>query len=354
MTDRIVLANREIGAGRPVFVVAEMSTNHNGSFERAAAILRAAKEAGADAVKLQTYTAETMTIDCASPDFVLPPASHWAGWTRYGLYQAATTPWEWQPELKSLADALDLVLFSSPFDATAVDFLEKLNVPAYKIASFELVDDELLACVAATGKPVLLATGLADEQEIKHALEVLDKHGNREVALLHCISAYPARTDEMNLRTLPDMKARFGRPTGLSDHSLTNTAALCATALGACVIEKHFTLDRASGGLDADFSVEPQELAALIREVRALESALGEVHYGPTHGEMAALPGRRSLYVVRDVSAGEAFTRENLRSIRPGGGLAPRHLESVLGRRATRDVKRGEALTWEIVGMPTE
>ena len=349
MNREILVAEQKVGRGHPCFMVAELSANHNGSFERAADIVRAAKAAGADAVKLQTYTADTLTIDCDRDSFQIRGGTLWDGRTLYDLYQEAYTPWEWQPELKKLADDIGIILFSTPFDATAVEFLEKMDVPAHKIASLELVDDELLACVAQTHKPVFLATGLADAGEIDHALEVLDRHGAGGVILLHCVSAYPARTDEMHLRTLPDMAARFGRPVGLSDHSVTHTAALGAVALGACAIEKHFTLDRAAGGPDAAFSLEPAELAELVNAVRAMESALGGVQYGPTPGETASLAFRRSLYAVRDIAAGEVFTRENVRAIRPGGGLAPRYLPEVLGHRAAHVVCRGEPLVPDMV-----
>lgn len=343
------IAGRPIGDGCPVLVVAELSANHNGSFERAAALVRAAKAAGADAVKLQTYTADTLTIDCDREPFRIKGGTLWDGRTLYDLYREAYTPWEWQTELKKLADEIGIILFSTPFDSTAVEFLEKMDVPAHKIASLELVDDELLACVAQTRKPVLLATGLANAEEIEHALEVLDRHGAGHVALLHCVSAYPAKTDEMNLRTLPDMASRFGRPVGLSDHSLAHTAALGAVVLGARIVEKHFTLDRASGGPDGAFSLEPAELASLVGAVRDMESALGNVHYGPTAGEAPAMTFRRSLYAVRDIQAGEIFTRDNVRAIRPGGGLAPAWLPEVIGKKAAENITRGEAIVKEAV-----
>lgn len=343
------LGGREIGGGQSCFIVAELSANHAGSYERAAAIVVAAKEAGADAVKLQTYTADTLTIDCDKADFQISRKTPWGGRTLYSLYKEAHTPWEWQPELKRLADELGILLFSSPFDATAVEFLEKLDVPAHKIASLELVDDELLAVVAQTRKPVLLATGLADAEEIEHALEVLDGNNSGEVILLHCVSSYPAKTDEMNIRTLPDMRERFGRLVGLSDHSTAHTAALGAVALGACVVEKHFTLNRADGGPDAAFSLEPAELRELATRIREMESALGHVHYGPTPGSEVSLVFRRSLYAVADIKAGEQITRDNVRSIRPGYGLAPRHLGEILGKTAKVDIRRGEPPTLDLL-----
>lgn len=343
----ITIGNRRIGPDHPCFIVAELSANHNGSFERAAAAIRMAKAAGADAVKLQTYTADTITIDCDSEPFLIKGGTLWDGRTLHDLYREAYTPWEWQPELKKVADEAGISLFSSPFDPTAVEFLENMGVPAYKIASLELVDDELLALVAQTGKPILLATGLADAEEIAHALEVLDKHNAMEVALLHCISAYPAKTGDMNLRTIPDLQRRFGRPVGLSDHSITHTAALGAVALGACILEKHFTPDCAESGPDAAFSLEPEKLQELVDTIREMESALGTVRYGPTPNERASLIFRRSLYVVADIEAGEKITRRNIRSIRPGGGLPPRHLAEVLGRHAARNLKRGSPLQWD-------
>lgn len=330
-------------------IVAELSANHNGSFDRAANLVRAAKAAGADAVKLQTYTADTITLDCDAAPFRIGGGTLWDGRTLHQLYREAYTPWEWQPDLKKLADEIGLMLFSSPFDPTAVAFLEKMAVPAYKIASLELVDDGLLSLVAQTGKPVFLATGLATAEEIEHALEVLDANRASSVTLLHCVSIYPARADEMNLRTLPDMAARFRRPVGLSDHSTTHTAALGAVALGACLIEKHFTLSRADGGPDAAFSLEPAELAELARAIREMESALGRIQYGPTAGEAASLMFRRSLFVVSAVKAGERFTPENIRSIRPSAGLSPRYLRDVLGKTATRDIGAGEPLDWDMV-----
>lgn len=333
----------------PCLVVAEVSANHNGSFERAAEIIRAAKEAGADAVKLQTYTADTLTLDCDRPPFQISGGTLWDGQTLYDLYKKAYTPWSWQPKLKELADGIGIPLFSTPFDRTAVDFLEEMDVPLYKIASLELGDDDLLARVADTRKPVLLATGVSNAEEIEHALETLDKHDSGEVILLHCVSDYPARPSEMNIRTIPDMAKRFGRRVGLSDHSMTNTAAVGAVALGACVVEKHFTLSRNDAGPDSGFSLESVELRELVKSIRDMETVLGEPSYGPTAGESASLMFRRSLYVVADVKAGEEFSSYNIRAIRPGGGLFPRYLQNVLGKRATRDILRGTPLAWDLL-----
>jgi N-acetylneuraminate synthase len=325
-----------------------MSANHGQSFEQAVRIVEAAKEAGADAVKLQTYTPDTLTIDCDNEYFRIK-GSVWDGRKLYDLYGEAYTPWDWQPKLKALADSLGLDLFSSPFDDTAVDFLEKMGVPAYKIASFELVDTALLRKVASTGKPVILSTGMATYAEIEEAVQTLRQGGCTELALLKCNSGYPAPPEEMNLRTIPHMAEAFGLPVGLSDHSLGIAVPVAAVALGACIIEKHFTLARADGGPDSAFSLEPQEFKTMVDSVRVAEKALGQVRYQATEHEAAGRAFRRSLFVVQDVKVGEVFTRENVRSIRPGQGLAPKHLSEVLGRRAARDIARGTPLTLDMV-----
>lgn len=349
--DDIKIGDRTIGAGQPTYLIAEISANHRQDYDRAAELVRLAKQVGADAVKLQTYTADTLTIDMNTPEFVhREKDSLWAGKTLYELYQEAYTPWEWQPRLKALADEIGIDLFSSPFDETAVDFLEQMNVPAYKIASFELVDLGLLRSVAATGKPVIMSTGMATLAEIDEAVATLRAAGCRQLALLKCVSAYPAPPEEMNLRTIPHLARAFGCPAGLSDHTLDIAVPVTAVALGACVIEKHFTLSRAAGGPDAAFSLEPPEFRALVDAVRATERALGEVHYGLTEHEKGSRVFRRSLFVVRDMQKGETFTRENLRSIRPGAGLHTRHLEELLGRPATRDIERGTPMQWRLVG----
>lgn len=349
MTRRLQLGDRLIGPGGDTLVVAELSGNHLGSFDRAASMVHAAKQAGADAIKLQTYTADTLTLDCRLERFRIRGGTLWDDRTLHDLYREAATPWEWQPELMKLAKEEGLLCFSSPFDETAVEFLEQLNIPGYKIASMELVDDALLATVAQTGKPVFLATGMADAEEIEHALNVLEKNGAGETILLHCISSYPADTREMNLKTIPDMAARFDRLVGLSDHSMTHVTALGAVALGACVVEKHFTLDRAAGGPDAAFSLEPDELRGLVSYVREMEAALGDVWYGATAGEEGMRHFRRSLCVVTDVNRGEVLTTDAVKSLRPGDGLSPRYLKDVIGRRTTKDIKRGEALRWDMV-----
>jgi len=345
----ININGRRIGPGEPVYVVAEMSANHHRDFDRALEIVRAAKRAGADAVKLQTYTPDTLTIDSDAECFRIGEGSIWQGRSLYGLYREAAMPWEWQPLLKTAADEIGIELFSTPFDATAVDFLEGLRMPAYKIASFELVDLPLLRKVAATGKPILLSTGMAALAEIEEAVETIRRAGNEQIALLKCTSAYPAPPDAMNLRTIADLAERFGVPVGLSDHTLDPAVAVAAVALGACIVEKHLTLSRVTPGPDVAFSLEPDELRSLVQSVRAAERALGQVRYGASDHEAASRALRRSLFVVRDVKAGETFTGDSVRSIRPGCGLHPRHLDEVLGRKAAQDVARGTPLSWDLV-----
>ena len=325
-----------------------MSANHNQSFEQAVRIVEAAKEAGADAVKLQTYTPDTLTIDCDNEYFRIK-GTVWEGRNLHDLYSEAYTPWEWQPKLKDVADKLGLDLFSSPFDATAVDFLEKMGVPAYKIASFELADTALLQKVASTGKPVILSTGMATLAEIKEAVQTLRQAGCTELALLKCNSGYPAPPEEMNLRTIPHLTEVFDVPVGLSDHTLGIAVPVAAVALGACIIEKHFTLSRTAPGPDSVFSLEPSEFKAMVDAVRVTEKALGEVRYEVTEHETASRAFRRSLFVVEDMKAGDVFTNRNVRSIRPGCGLAPRCLSDILGRRAVADIARGTPLSWSVV-----
>jgi pseudaminic acid synthase len=340
---------RTIGPGHPVYLIAEMSANHQQSLDRAREIVRAAKEAGADAIKLQTYTPDTMTIDCDNPHFRIA-GTQWNGQTLYSLYRQAYAPWEWQPAIKGYAEELGLDCFSTPFDATSVAFLERMAVPAYKVASFELVDLPLLVVIGATHKPVILSTGMARLAEIDEAVRTLHAAGTPEIALLKCTSAYPAPPDEMNLSTIPDLARVFDVPVGLSDHTLGIAGAVAAVALGACIIEKHFTLSRADGGPDSAFSLEPHEFRELAAAVRTAERSLGQVQYAPTPHEAESLVFRRSLFVVRDVRKGEPFTLDNVRSIRPGHGLAPKHLPQVLGRVASRDVARGTPLQWDLVG----
>ncbi len=343
------IAGRPVGPGRPTFIVAELSANHRGSFEDAVRLIHAAREAGADAVKLQTYTAGTMTLESSAPPFVIGEGTLWAGRSLFELYTEASTPWEWHGELKRTAESLGLVLFSSPFDATAVEFLAGLDVPAYKIASFELVDIPLIRRAAVRGKPMILSTGMASVAEIEEAVAASRAAGGEEIVLLKCTSAYPAPVAAMNLLTIPDMAARFAVPVGLSDHSLGATAAIAAVALGACLVEKHLTLSRQASGPDSPFSLEPDEFAAMVRAVRETEAALGTAVYAPGTEERASLQFRRSLFVVAPVRAGEVFTEHSVRAIRPGSGLPPKHLPAVLGRRASRDVAAGTPLSWDLV-----
>jgi pseudaminic acid synthase len=348
MNAYIEINSRRIGHGHPTYIVAELSANHGQDFGRAVNMLEAAKDSGANAVKLQTYTPDTLTIDCDNEHFRLK-GTLWEGRSLYDLYSEAYTPWEWQPRLKDKADTLGLDLFSTPFDYSAVDFLETMDVPAYKIASFELVDLPLLRKIASTGKPIILSTGMATLAELDQAVQTLRAAGSDRLALLKCNSAYPAPAEEMNLRTIPHMASAFDVPVGLSDHTLGVATAVAAVALGACIIEKHFTLSRSDGGPDSVFSAEPHEFRVMVDAVRAAEKALGEVSYRATHHEQASRVFRRSLFVVHDVKAGELFTAENVRSIRPGSGLHPRYLDVVLGRRASKDIVRGTPLNWDLL-----
>jgi N-acetylneuraminate synthase len=329
--------------------VAELSANHGGNFEQTVETLRAMKAAGADAVKVQTYTADTLTIACDNEYFRITGGTLWDGRTLHDLYQEAALPWNWQPKLQALARELGLDFFSTPFDATAVKFLEKLNVPVHKIASFELVDIPLIRKVAATGKPMIISTGMATVDEIREAMDVARGTGAKQIALLKCTSAYPARPDEMNLRTLPDMAERFDVVVGLSDHTLGIAVPVAAAALGACIVEKHFTLSRGIRGPDSAFSLEPKEFKEMVEAIRATEKALGRVSYEITADENKSRGFRRSLFVVEDVKAGETFTENNVRSIRPGNGLHPRHFNEVLGKKAAHDVKQGTPLSWELI-----
>ncbi len=347
---RLEIDNRIVGQGHPVYIIAELSANHNQDFDQAVQLIRAAKLAGADAIKLQTYTPDTITIDCKAPFFQVGGGTLWDGRTLYDLYAEAYTPWDWQPRLKAIANDLGMSLFSSPFDFTAVDFLETMGAPAYKIASFELVDLPLIRRVAQTGKPIIMSTGMATLAEIDEAMRAARAAGATQIALLKCNSAYPAPPEEMNLHTIPHLAAAFGVPVGLSDHTLGIAVPAAAVALGACIIEKHFTLSRAVPGPDSAFSLEPHEFTAMVEAVRITERALGEVSYANAQREAASRVFRRSLFVVQDVRAGEAFTAQNVRSIRPGHGLHTRHLEDVIGRVASTEVRRGTPLSWNLIG----
>jgi N-acetylneuraminate synthase len=340
---------RILGPDRPALVVAELSGNHNGRLERAVDLVHAAKKAGADAVKLQTYTADTITMDAPGEWFEIK-AGPWRGRRLHELYGEASTPWEWHPDLFAAAREAGLICFSSAFDPTSVDFLEQLGTPLYKAASFEIVDLPLLARIARTGKPVILSTGMASLAEIDNAVRVLRAGGVPGLVLLNCVSAYPARPEDMHLRNIPVLAGAFGCLVGLSDHTLSSTAAVAAVALGACVIEKHLCLNRADGGPDAGFSLEPAEFADLVRSVREAEAALGSsARFGTRAGEATNVLFRKSLFAARDIAAGQALGREDVRVIRPGHGLPPAVLETVLGRRARKDIPRGTPLSWELL-----
>lgn len=349
----IRIGSRLVGQGEPCFIIAELSGNHHQKYEEAEELVRVAKKMGADAVKLQTYTPDTITIDSDKPYFQVGTGEIpelWKGKTLYQLYQMAYTPWDWQPKLKKLADELGIILFSTPFDETAVDFLEKMDVPCYKIASFEMTDFLLLRKVAKTRKPVIISRGMATEEEIKFALNTLREYGTRDILLLHCVSSYPAKPEEMNLNTIPDMSKRFGVLTGLSDHTLGVEVSIAAVALGACVIEKHVTLSRAKKGVDDDFSLEPQELKQMVDSIRIVEKSLGQPKYGPAdEREAKELHARRSLFVVKDIKKGERFSAENIRSIRPADGLPTKYYDEVLGKSATQYIERGTPLSWDLI-----
>jgi len=334
---QILIAGRPIGAEHPPYVIAEMSANHNGNIETAFKIIEAAKQAGADAVKLQTYRPDTITLNCDSEDFRIR-GGLWDGRTLYELYQEAHMPWEWHAPLFAHARELGITIFSSPFDNTAVDLLEDLNAPAYKIASFEAVDPALIKYVASTGKPMIISTGMADVQEIQEAIDAAREGGCKELAILHCVSGYPAPAADYNLRTIPDMIKRFGLVTGLSDHTLDNTTAITSVAMGASIIEKHFTLDRSGGGPDDIFSLEPADLAALCRDCNTAWQALGQVDYGRQSSELSNVKFRRSLYFVKDLKAGDVITADAVRSVRPGFGAAPKDLDHIIGKRIRSDV----------------
>lgn len=334
----IHIAERRIAADEPPYIIAELSANHNGKLETALKIIEEAKKSGADAVKLQTYTADTITLNSDADEFRIK-GGLWDGRTLYDLYQEAHMPWDWHKPLFDHARKLDITIFSSPFDNTAVDLLEDLNAPAYKIASFEAVDLPLIKYVASTGKPMIISTGMADAEEIAEAIEAAREGGCKELAILHCVSGYPAPAADYNLRTITDMIERFGLVTGLSDHTLDNTTAITSVALGASIIEKHFTLDRSGGGPDDSFSLEPAELTALCRDSKTAWQALGSVNYGRKSSEQGNAQFRRSLYFVKDLKAGDVITEDAVRSVRPGFGLAPKYLASVVGKKAAVAVR---------------
>lgn len=342
----IKIGDKLIGDGQPCFVIAEMSGNHNLDYERAVEIVKAAKYAGADAIKLQTYTADTITLNSNKKCFMTSDDSLWAGQSLHQLYEKAYTPWEWQPKLKELADELGIILFSSPFDETAVDFLEKMKVPAYKIASFEINDIGLLKKVAGTGKPIIISTGIADMGDIELAIQTCKNEGNEQIILLKCTSEYPSPYSEMNLKVIPNMKQTFSCVTGLSDHSLGDEISLAAVALGANVIEKHFTLSRADGGVDSAFSMEIEEMKSMVERIRHIEQAMGTVSYSLDEKKKKAKEGSRSLFVSADIKKGEVFTRENVKSVRPGIGLHTKFLDEIIGKKATKDLEYATPLNY--------
>ena len=348
MPKTISIDGRVIGAEMPPYVIAEMSANHNGNIETAYKIIEAAKQAGADAVKLQTYRPDTITLNCDSEDFRIH-GGLWDGRTLYELYEEAHMPWEWHAPLFAHARKHGITIFSSPFDNTAVDLLEDLNAPAYKIASFEAVDHALIKYVASTGKPLIISTGMADAEEIQEAIDAAREGGCKELAILHCVSGYPAPAADYNLRTIPDMIQRFSLVTGLSDHTLDNTTAITSVAMGASIIEKHFTLDRSGGGPDDSFSLEPAELTALCKDSKTAWAALGCVDYGRKSSEQGNVKFRRSLYFVKNMKVGEAITRDSIRSVRPGFGLSPKHFDAVMGKRINRDVSAATPITWDVL-----
>lgn len=343
---QIKIAGRPIGINHPPYIIAELSANHNGKLETAFRIIEEAKKAGADALKLQTYTADTITLNCNSEDFQIH-GGLWDGRTLYDLYQEAHMPWEWHKPLFEYARKLGIPIFSSPFDKTAIDLLEDLNAPAYKIASFEAVDLPLIRYAASTGKPMIISTGMADAEEIQEAIDAARAGGCKELAILHCVSGYPAPAEDYNLRTIPDMIQRFGLVTGLSDHTIDNTTAIASVAMGASIIEKHFTLNRNGGGPDDSFSLEPADMASLCASAKTAWMALGQVDYGRKSSEQGNAQFRRSLYFVSTLAAGAVVKAEDVRSVRPGLGLAPKHIDSVIGRSLRSEVSFGTPVTWE-------
>lgn len=347
-TKSIEIDGRKIGPEHPPYIIAELSANHNGEINRAYQIMEEAKKAGADAIKLQTYTHETITLDCDSEAFQIQ-GGLWDGQTLYELYKGAHMPWEWHKPLFEKAKELGITIFSSPFDFTAVDLLEDLDAPAYKIASFEVIDLPLIKRVAQTGKPMIISTGMANDKEIAEAIKTAKDNGCQELVILHCVSGYPAPADQYNLRTIADIAERFDVLSGLSDHTIDNATAVTSVALGACLIEKHVTMDRNGGGPDDSFSLEPQELESLCKDTKTAWQALGQVNYERTEAEKGNVKFRRSLYAVKDVAEGEMFTSENVRSIRPGFGLAPKHYEAILGKKAKQNIERGTPLTFDVI-----
>lgn len=351
MKNSIFIDNKCISNESNTFIIAELSANHNGSFDNAVKLIREAAKTGVDAIKLQTYTADTITLDCNNEYFQIKQGTLWDGRTLHNLYEEAYMPWKWQPELKKIAEEEGMICFSSPFDKTAVDFLEDMNVPAYKVASFEITDIPLIEYIASKGKPVIIATGIATIADIDEAVKACRRVGNNQIVLLKCTSAYPALIEEANLKTIPNLSQTFDVISGLSDHTLGITVPIAAVSIGAKVIEKHFTLRRADGGPDAAFSLEPEELKAMVKSIREVEKALGNVSYKLTEQTKKSREFCRSLFVVKDIKNGEIFTEENLRSIRPGYGMSPKYLVELIGKTAKCDIQRGTPLNWELVNL---
>ncbi len=345
----IKLSEKIIGENYPVFIVAELSANHLQDFNLAVKTIKAMKESGADAVKLQTYTPDTITIDCHNDYFKIKQGTIWDGKNLYSLYKEACTPWEWQPKLKNIAEEIGLICFSTPFDKTAVDFLEEMSVTAYKVASFEITDIPLIEYIASKGKPVIISTGIATLSDIEEAVMVCKKMGNKQIALLKCTSAYPAPLEEVNLRTIPNLRETFRTVVGLSDHTTGISVPIASIALGAKIIEKHFILDRTLDGPDAPFSLEPEEFKTMVKAIREVEKALGEVSYEVSDKIKKSREFSRSLFAVKDVKTGEIFTEENVKSIRPGFGLPPKYLKDILGKNARIDIEKGTPLKWEAI-----
>lgn len=350
-TSPFTIGQRSIGPGHPCYVIAEMSANHGNDYDLTVRTIHAMKESGADAVKVQTYTADTITLNCERDPFIVRGGTLWDGRTLHELYQEGCMPWEWQPKLKQIANDLGMDFFSSPFDTTAVDFLEAMNVPMHKVASFELVDIPLLQKIAATRKPVIMSIGMATLEEVEEAVKTLREAGSGPLIMLKCTSAYPADPAEMNLRTMHDMAERFGVPIGLSDHTMGHTVPVAAVAMGACVVEKHFVLSRTQPGPDSSFSMEPQDFRAMVDAIRIVEKALGRVSYEPSAKDHKMRAFRRSLFVAADMKTGEVFTEKNLRSVRPANGLHTRHLSGLIGKKAAADLQLGTPLKWEHVAQ---
>lgn len=346
---KLKIGNIEFGEDNRVFIIAELSANHNQQYDIAVESLKAIKECGADAVKLQTYTADTLTLDSNKEYFKIQQGTIWDGTTLYQLYQKAYTPWEWQPKLKKIADEIGLILFSSPFDKSAVDFLEQMNVPAYKIASFEIVDIPLIEYTASKGKPIIISTGIATETEIQEAIDACKRMGNNQIALLKCTSEYPAKIDDANLNSILYLQNKFKTIVGLSDHTLGTTVPVAAAAMGARIIEKHFILDKKIGGPDSSFSLEPDQFKNMVFEIRLIEKALGKTVFEQSAGLKSSRTFARSLFVVENIKKGELLTERNIRSIRPSNGLSPKFLKEILGKKAKIDIEKGTPLSWDLI-----